>query len=220
MKKKVPIDQTVPDVPDVPIVPNVQIVQNVPTSSGTATTSRTFRTFKKSFGLLEVVIAVGIFAAFAGSMITVISLSSKNMVVNKHRLQAANLAREGIELVTEIRDTAWQYNVDWDTMWAVQSRTPQCWGLGFDNPKKLVTASPTGCGMDGINHWMLNTDINGEVINTPLPPNGDGITFTRFINTEDYNWDPNTKKVTVTVRWNDYGQTKNVTMVTLLTNWK
>jgi len=54
-----------------------------------------------------VIVATAVFAFFLGSVIAAVLADAHSGPVNKRRLQAANLAREGMTLVTQIRDTAW-----------------------------------------------------------------------------------------------------------------
>lgn len=164
--------------------------------------------YKKSFGLLETVFAVAIFATFAASIITVIMLSSKNMVVSKHRLQAANLAREGIELTTEIRDSLWKRSNDWLLM-----GFPQCWNIANSDIPKRLEFPTVVAGICENPQWNLIEDAAGENITQ------NNVTFNRKIYiTRGMNDD--VKNVRVVVEWDDNGETRNVTMVTLLTNWK
>ena len=74
------------------------------------------------FTLLEVVFAVGIILIFLGSLIAVFNVGSKNIVVSKHRLQAANLAREGAESMRQTRDSCWMSPcTSWSTNLAGQA---------------------------------------------------------------------------------------------------
>lgn len=117
--------------------------------------------------LVEVVVATAIFAFFLGSVISAVIADAHNGPVNLRRLQAANLAREGIQMVTQGRDTEWIKG----------------------NPFRVTTA-----GMDG------------------------SITlFTRLVKIDDITYG---KKVTVTVSWTEGGETKNIKMIKVLTDWK
>ncbi len=179
-------------------------------------------TFSHSFGLLEVIIAVAIFTLFAGSIVSVISLSSKNMVVNKHRLQAANLAREGIELVTEIRDTAWFKGDDWvkigdNNYGGPNPEQKPCWGLSqgikkIDFLEDDFTSYPANCGFG---HWRLVGSAVSYGDDKIITQNS--VKFTREVIVEDT---MDIKKITAKVTWDDFGQTKTVEMATLLTDWK
>jgi type II secretory pathway pseudopilin PulG len=158
----------------------------------------------KSFGLIEVVAAAGIFIIFIGSLVTLSSTSSRNIIINKHRLQAANLAREGIEMVREIRDTAWRNDVSWSDL-----KEP-CWGLA-GNLRRLENYQ----GELKCDYWHYHLVNGNEIISI------DNVQYTRNISINDWQVvNPNdAKTVTVTVSWNDFGRTRTVTMITYLTNW-
>ncbi|OGL66626.1 hypothetical protein A3B21_02980 [Candidatus Uhrbacteria bacterium RIFCSPLOWO2_01_FULL_47_24] len=67
---------------------------------------------KRGFGLLETIIALGVIIT---GLVSVISLSIANLTNERDtamRYQAVNLAREGIELVRNIRDSNWLAGTD------------------------------------------------------------------------------------------------------------
>lgn len=177
----------------VPVVPNVPCVPNA------SRTIRTFTSFRTGFTLIEVLIAAAIFVIFAGSIIALFSLNSKNVVVNKHRLEATNLAREGIELVTQIKQTASARGQDW---------TGGCWKI--DVGTKILVKDNSNPVCDP-NTWRL---IDGANDSIALP---DTIPYTRVINIGD---ESGAKKITVTVSWSDYGIDREATEVTYLTKWQ
>lgn len=125
---------------------------------------------QKSFGLLEVLIVTTIFILFAGALISLVTVGSKNAVINKHRLQAADLGREGIEL------TKYNRNV--------------VWGGGS------AATIPPSVTLDSVAY-------NRTILSVRQPsPNG-------YITA-----------VTATVSWSDFGKTRDVKMITYLTDWK
>lgn len=63
--------------------------------------------FKRGFTLVETVVAAAIFAFFIGSVVAAMMADARSGSLNQRRLQASNLAREGIEWVTKNRDTDW-----------------------------------------------------------------------------------------------------------------
>lgn len=78
---------------------------------------------KKGFTLIEVVFAVGIIIMFLGSLVAIFNVGAKNILVSKHRLQAANLAREGAELMRQTRDSSWLNNQSWNVNFASKATT-------------------------------------------------------------------------------------------------
>ena len=51
---------------------------------------------KQGFALIETLVSLTIFAFFAASVFSLVSVNIRGGVINKHRLQAGDLAREGI----------------------------------------------------------------------------------------------------------------------------
>jgi type II secretory pathway pseudopilin PulG len=152
-----------------------------------------------SFTLIEVVFAVGIILIFLGSLIAIFNVGTKNAVVSKHRLQAANLARGAVEIAREVRDTAKVRGVNWNQMDA------DCW----------LPGSLSGV----INH--PRNDCSGNRLGFSANPDTltyNQVTFTRQVQIINLSGS-DTKKITATVSWDDYGQSHSVTMVTYLTNY-
>ncbi|OGD56731.1 hypothetical protein A2V71_04280 [Candidatus Berkelbacteria bacterium RBG_13_40_8] len=172
--------------------------------------------FKKSFTLIEVLIATLIFVIFAGSVIALFSLNSKNTVVNKHRLEAANLAREGIDLVSQVRETALLKNEDKD--W-----TSGCWNI--NNGTKILTYGTYGTYGSCVNTWRLENQADQKIYfneedSTISDTSSVGsIEFTRAINVEDAE-PPGNKKITVSVSWEDYDIIRSIRNVTYLSRWQ
>lgn len=162
---------------------------------------------KKSFGLIEVLIVTTIFIIFAGALTGLVLTSSKNFVVSRHRLSAANIAREGAELVGEIRDTAWQKGINWSNFGT--SANIACWGLNSSPDDKKVAPNYSDSNCD-FSHWRL---VSGnEAINRNY------VDYARKIKIDEPNSD--TKRVTVTVSWQDFGHDHQIQIITYLTNWK
>jgi type II secretory pathway pseudopilin PulG len=151
---------------------------------------------KKSFTLIEVVIAVGIIVLFLGSLVALFNVGSKNIIVSSHRLQAANLARGAAEIAREVRDTAKKQSVSWAGMDA------SCWLPG--NATGVIN-HPQDCG--GRLGFSAGTD-------NPIYNN---VSFTRQVTITNIGSD--IKKIVATVSWSDFGQTHDVTMATYLTNY-
>lgn len=174
---------------------------------------------QKSFSLIEVLIVVTIFTLFAGALISLVTVGSKNAVISKHRLQAADLGREGIEGATATRDKAWTDGRDW----AYISNPPpgDCYRLNAStNYKRLVYPWGTSC-----NYWRLGEDG----LTNPSNPEDPGFKvtkdsvdyFRRILVTDlDSVGVPQTKKITTEVSWKDFGQNKSIKLIKYLTNWK
>lgn len=159
---------------------------------------------KKGLTLIEVVVATGILALFLGSVIAAVIADAHNGPVNERGLIAANLAREGAQLVTQIRDTAIYQGVDWGKL---ENNNTQitCWGLNAGD-KQLIKDNP-GDNRCNYEHWRLTSGQEPLIF---------GI-FTRKINIAKI--DNATKLIIVDVSWNEGGVPKTVTVKKIITDW-
>jgi len=64
-------------------------------------------TVRNGFSLLEIVIAVGIFAIFAPAVALLVLGGVKGITGNEQKIAAVDLAQEGLEAAESIRDYAW-----------------------------------------------------------------------------------------------------------------
>jgi len=149
----------------------------------------------KGFGLLEMVIGISVAAVVFLSIGQITILSLKVSQEKDLRLQASNLAKEGLEAVRTIRDDGWTTNIS---------------GLTFGSTYYIATST---------NQWILTgVDpglIDGQFTRTLIFENvsrdaNDDITLVGGVD------DPGTKKVTATVYWN--GLAKNVQLTTYIMN--
>lgn len=80
--------------------------------------------YRRSFTLIEVVFAAGLIIMFLAALISLFNISSRNVVVSKHQLQAANLAREGAEYMRYARDSCWKFSstcIPWNSTLAAKA---------------------------------------------------------------------------------------------------
>lgn len=173
---------------------------------------------KASFTLIEVLIALSIFILFAGSIIALFSQSSKINEVNKHRLEASSLAREGVAEITQAVETARLNDVPWATMIA-----SACVDFSTNTSTSKVLAYESACG----NNWQIKNgpsqkvylkEDSGEVSETAPPE--PYIAFNREIQiTDDPTYGPDIKHIQVIVSWDDYGKSFHVEENTYFTRW-
>jgi|GEM_PF-2250945 len=161
---------------------------------------------RRGITLIEVVVAAAVFAFFIGSVMAAVIADAHNGPINERRLQAASLAREGIELATQIRDTMW---ITGQTTWSPPptDQVARCYGLNAGTNKKLV--KKTGpVNICNFSHWSLEN--NGpESINV----------FTREITVDDLS-STDKKLITVTVWWLEGGERTEIVLKKIITNWK
>lgn len=161
--------------------------------------------FHKGISIIEILIVVAIIIIALTGLLGIATFSLKISILTKETDQANNLAQETIEAVRNFRDgTDWNNddpNNQYDGLGVVTTGIAYHLEKSSDNPLK----------------WML---ILGEetvgsftrkvVFNNVIRDANDNIVETGGIN------DPNTKKVTVTVSWEE----RKIEIVTYLTNWK
>lgn len=162
---------------------------------------------QSGFGILEALIASGIIAIFAAGIVILGNMSLRSVVINKHRLQAAYLAQEAVEIVKNIRDSNW-VDGNPDTDWKDGLVNGINWKVKHDNLS---------------NNWEI---IGGpENFNLNLENTGDAV-FTRDItisDISDLNFTPSLKEhaldLEVKVSWTDYGQKRDVTINSVVSDW-
>lgn len=167
---------------------------------------------KSGFGLLEVVLAAGILIIVIGATVTLANMAVKNSVISMDRTQAYNLAREGMELVRSIRDTAWidgNPTTDWQSGLPLSQDSDDSYGLVYNQL--------------GNKKWSLQktgSEIEGGIQTIPLGQQ----TYSRkiFILPADAGIDNNQlmRKVVVKVEWQDYGLPWSTEISSLLSDWK
>lgn len=176
---------------------------------------------KSAFGLIETMIACGLLIMVFGATSTLNVLSTHGTVIAKHKTEAYNIAQGAMEKIKGARDWVWETwneagaGATWDKFWDDSSNI-----VGSDNEFSEIKSNlESNCVF--IDH---NTGALTEAACTTSP--APGLKFTRSVvkaavNTTSWGVPSNNAyKVTVTVSWSDYGQTKSVSIVSYLTNWK
>lgn len=177
---------------------------------------------KSGFGLIEVVISLGIIALVMGSVTLLGRVVYNGTIVAKHRAEASAFAQQGTELVRQIRDTQ-----------LVDKKTGT-WDNWFDSGGFGDNVSLTNANSS--KNWRLVTYGSSG---SQYTMTSQGVDYTRNIivykdkvPTDLVIDNPNTsinenidegavyRKVVSTVTWQDYGRTQTVELITYLTNWK
>jgi len=151
----------------------------------------------KGFGLIETVIGISIavLVALAVGQVSIIALRAS--AEKNDKIEAINLAKEGIEIVRNIRDDGWTANIS---------------GLSFGTTYYTATSS---------NQWILTTTnpglLNGKYARTVVLDNVMR-DFNDDIIASGGTDDPGTKKVTVTVSWTSSGNPKSLSLEAYIAN--
>ena len=152
------------------------------------------KTIPAGFSIIEVIIALAIFAMAGIAVWTLAANSLKTARLGRQELVAANLAQEGIEIVRSMRDSNWLRTAagsrDNDNGANCAPSPPQSWRdrlcdgdyrAQYDNPNLLAPGSNPALEIDGNRFYQYSSGIDTPFrrrirISTPPPPN-DSISF-------------------------------------------
>ena len=167
---------------------------------------------KKGFGLLEVLLSAVIIIIILAALVTIGRAALNNNEYLAQRAQAIYLAQEGLEMTRQIRDTNWidgENTTKWNTLDRITTPTATGdYSLIFLNNWKL--GMPTTGENILVGGVIFNRKINISSANDNLLP-----TLTNNPNLSDY-----AIKIKSTVTWTYSGQSKNVELSEILTNWR
>ncbi len=153
----------------------------------------------RGIGLIEIVIAAGIFAVAIFSLLAFIQYSAAAVDNNLRRVQAAFLAEEGLEAARHLRDQTWANiaNLDPNTTYYLvfTPGTPASWAL-------TTVVQPA----------IFGTFTRQIAVPTVQRSGTDDVVSSGGV------VDPDTRLVRVVVSWQDRGQTKSFPLETYLTN--
>lgn len=186
------------------------------------------KNLKFQFGqsLVEVVFAIGIMLLVVAA---VLALTTSNIVGQKEsefQIVANNLAREGIEVVRNIRDSNWLARRAWDTgisgssAIAIFDEAENSWQLKFtytENEKSLYFSASRV-----FSHIVSGekTVYERELILDNICLNTDGQDYIQIQADCDTGDQKIGIKVSSIVEWADMGGTRRVTLEDLLYEWK
>lgn len=148
--------------------------------------------------IVEILIIIPIIGLTIFSVYQLISLSLSNNENQARRLTSVALAQEGIEATRLLRDASWTDNI-------ASSSVATPYYLLESNGVVSLTATNPGA-IDGV----FTREI---VFNTVLRDGNDNIA-------DSGTADDNTRRLTVTVTWEERGQNREVELATYLTNFQ
>ena len=156
-----------------------------------------FLKLEKGFGLIEILIVVGIMGIAFVALVAFLINSSGIIFQITRNTEAVALAEEGVEGVRSLRDEGWAANIttltEGATYYPVISVNK--WTLTTTDPGTVNNLYTRTVVIEGVNR-----DINDDI----APVGTD---------------DPNTKEVTVKVTWKEGQAVQDVTIVTYITNF-
>lgn len=155
------------------------------------------------FSVIEVLISLGMVVLIVASIGTALAANNRLSQTGNAKDVASAYARESMETLTQQAST-----------YFACFGTPNCWNqFSVSGPYYINSSNQLVSGSDNptssqvvftrtITIIDLQRDANGNIVDT-------GGTV-----------DANSKQVTVTVKWSQNGQPKEVTLSTILTRWK
>ncbi|OGD65621.1 hypothetical protein A3F08_01095 [Candidatus Berkelbacteria bacterium RIFCSPHIGHO2_12_FULL_36_9] len=152
----------------------------------------THRLLDRGFGLLEVVVASGILMIVIGSSVTLSRMAIKNSVISLERVQAYNLAQEGMEKMRQIRDSNWIDNnssTQWNDQLVSKDETIV---LDNKNFQRVITISD-----------VSDSELSSYLESQGITQVSDSI-----------------KKISVRVSWQEYDLDWNVEIISYLSDWR
>jgi len=156
---------------------------------------------KKGISIIEILVVIAIIITALSSLLGLASFSLGVSTLIKQTNQANNLSQEVMEAVRNFRDgTSW----DIDGLGKLATSTdyyPQATG----SPSKWQLVQGTE-NIDGFTRKVVFEDVMRDSNSNIVESGGTN--------------DPNTKKVTVTVSWEERGRDHKLEIFTYLTNWK
>ena len=156
----------------------------------------------RGFGLLEIVIVGAIISIGFMAIISFLTFSRGVTFEMGRRTEATSLAEEAMEVVRQLRDDGWLANIASEAV-----------GTNY----YLYPVVPVGG-----DSWTLGI-INPGVINNLYTRTVQFATVYRNATTDDIEptgvEDPDTRKVTVRVSWQEAGRNKEVVLTTYITNF-
>ena len=154
---------------------------------------RLIRNSNKGVSVIEIMVVMAILASALASLLGLINLSLGVSVLTRQTSQATALAQEAMEAARSIRD-----NAGWGKI-ANGSHGLAISGIGWD-------FAGTADAIDIFSRTVLIEDAQRDA--------DDNIVLSGGTN------DPNTKKITATVSWQEKGRSRDVKLSAYLTNWK
>ena len=189
-------------------------------------------TYHKAFTLIELIIGITILII---GTVAVLSLTVFSIDLNKqnmNRIQALELAREGIEAVRNIRDSNWKSNYSFN-------EGDVLWGESLTGEKTIKVSpvfNPGGAPWNVESIIVSNQDLyqlhknrigDTTIFTHDVSASSDPSVFYRYIHLtpldESLNpttSDTDTMQATATVFWLKNGRQKKVELIHIFTDWK
>lgn len=183
-------------------------------------------TSKKSFGLIETLIACAILIIISGAVMAINVVINNNIQFTRERAHAYYRAVEAIEAVRNIRDSNY-IDSDDGTSWSSFVCNTSAISLPVRNDPEAKYLADKDCPVANMSdRFMLFPVIEGRegAYRTAY-----GVDYYYYLTFEDSGINPeitddltdqNSIKVTATIEWNSRGRNHSIELREVLTNWK
>lgn len=174
----------------------------------------------KSFGLIETVVAVGILSIVVGSISTLGVTTIHGTVIAKHKTEAYFIAQDAMEQVKGKRDWVWENwseasGITWQNFWTDIPGGSQSDPRDFNDLRDRLN-----------NQCVFISHVTGAIDEVSCSsPISNTLKFTRMVSEPGEVAisgvpDGISKKVTISVVWEDYGVERSVSVISYLTDWQ
>jgi hypothetical protein len=184
---------------------------------------------RKSFGLIETLIACAVLMIIAGAVLTINVVLNNNIQFTKERAYATYRATGAIETVRNIRDTNY-IDSNSDTQW--NSFICDLFNQKIISPDitkndNLKFRIVNNCNIPGYGDRIFLSEQAD--LWAGIKPSSDGMEYDIYLSFEPSGINPeikngdtdeNSVKVIATVEWSSRGQDHKVEVKEILTNWK
>lgn len=146
---------------------------------------------------MDTLIAIAMIALVFISTYEIFIISTQASYTRAKKIEAAQLAQEGIEAVRTLRNNSWTDNI-------ASLTNGTTYYLEFSANEWTLTTSPPNLINALYTRTIILTAVNRDA-NDNISPTG--------------TLDPDTKKITVTVSWPEKGENKSISLETYITNF-
>lgn len=168
--------------------------------------------------LMETILAIGLLTTVVIGCLGLGIYSVRIGRFSQNQLIAANLAREGLEYVRNVRDTNWLKGQAWDTNLSGCATSNWC-TLSFNAAGNTWTKTALGAGVtvDTCASDACELKIDPAYYTYYLTSGGTTSGFRRVFQINPYG---SNKQVEVKVKWFENNQVKYLTLDEILTDWR
>jgi Tfp pilus assembly protein PilV len=183
-----------------------------------------------AFTIIEVMIALGILSIISLAMFNFIRVFSYQTNSNKNKLTATYLAQECVELLRNVRDSAWRQNLPWDCGWAGDTFSVKKFRIApSQNLAKKSEATVCRENMGVLIEPEITTNKNFFQLNQAqgklnyshkISSNWEFSGFNRSFTVDKFSSEKDNYNLTCHVWWDQKNHKQEINITTSLTDWR